>query len=253
MAQNMTVSVNLNGADTLLGATPEAVIAAKIYSFTKTAVAVRDKQKEVIPTTFDGTVAWTRNAPFAVAATQFEPNRAKAWLKDTPQAVGTPAGEYLKPQVAGGERPHTPWERLLIARDIMPPNYFAVIARSAPKDANGNINSAIYVAVRKQILEGAMARGELTQSGRVRRRQNAMSYAYFVHRVGGGGYSNSRLIPGIYQRLFLAGRIRAIWNFTRRPIYREKYGFHEIAYNVIDAVMIEKFDEELARRLASIR
>jgi len=143
MAQSsLSVTVNLNGADTLLGATPEAVKKAKVYSFTQTALAVRDKEKEVIPSTFAGTVAWTRNAPFAVAATSAQPNIAKAWLKNTEQAVGTPAGVYLVPQVGGGERPHTPWERLLIANDILPPDRFAVIANSAPKDANGNVPSA---------------------------------------------------------------------------------------------------------------
>lgn len=137
----------------------EQIPFATAYALTQTA---KDAQTGVIGamrTNLDSPKPYTLQGTYVIPATKSK-LQATVKLKDGYQREslatskrGT-ADKYLRPQVEGGPRRNTAFERALIHNGLMPPGYFAVPTRLAPRDANGNVPAGIYNRIMSQLQIG---------------------------------------------------------------------------------------------------
>jgi hypothetical protein len=145
---------------------------------------------------------------------------------------GTPAVKYLFPQVEGGERNETRFERALRFAGKLPAGMSTVPAQGAPKDAHGNVRNGFHTSVLTMLQASTDALQNQTEHS-AKRKAAAYRGKLFVGRPGGG-----RLPLGIYQRLGM----RPLWLFVdRRPVYRKRVPFFELVQGIFNAKYPEFF------------
>lgn len=158
------------------------------------------QEKEIV-SSFHQPVRRTRSAIFTLYA---KPSRLVGELRVKDRAPGgTPPSKYLAPGVFGGERRRKGIEVYLQARGFLQPDEWVVPSRVA-RNAAGNLPAGIY-----KKIAGSNLRDESSQ--------------YFYARIRGTG--------GIWKRSGRGGRIiKPVLIFVRRPVYKKKYAFFDVAY-----------------------
>jgi hypothetical protein len=142
---------------------------------------------------------------------------------------GTPQATYLYPEVEGGERNETRFERALRFAGVLPAGMAVVPGKGAPLDRYGNVKNGIATSVLSQVQANAHSGVNENETVRSRKRAGKNRARYFVGRPGGG-----RLPLGIYQRL--AHGVKPIFIFVgRRPTYRPRLPFYALVQAVVDA------------------
>lgn len=219
---------------------------ATARALTKTAQEVMREDKQAIASVFD------RPTPYALNSLFLQPARkdkleAKVWIKSD-AFKGTPAENFLKPNIDRGSRKQKRYERALIAAGVMPAGYFTVPGAAAPLDAYGNIPSRFIV----QLLSYFRSFGQqgytanMTEAGRKRFERGAskrlgQNVQYFA--VG----LNNRLKPGIYMRVtFSTGSaIKPVILFVKSVGYKQRFDFFGISQSVIDKRYKANLDESM--------
>lgn len=132
---------------------------------------------------------------------------------------GTPAEKYLTPQIFGTSRNRISSERKLDAAQYMLPGEFAVPAKAAELDGNGNFKKGMWNRIPSEIK----AAGEAKQTTRTRKKNKGVAKkSYFVIDQHG-----SALKPGIYRRV--GKRIEPVLIFVSSPRYAKRLRYFETA------------------------
>lgn len=254
--------VNTAGAVIKLDRAKAAVQAAAVRALNWTAadaqVEVQNEMRKVFdrptPYTIGGVGVWKAKPGDMVATVA---------LKDA-SGKGTPASQYLAPQVWGGQRSMKRFEKALQRIGALPQGWMAVPASGAQMDAYGNMNRGQIV----QILAALQAFGEqgykanMDAKGRARlARGSKRSYGreYFVShgrgfRQGTGSWKHGRnqhLPAGVWMRQGggLGKALRPVLMFVRSATYKPRLPFHR---TVIDYARRE-FPNKFERAMRSVR
>jgi hypothetical protein len=234
-------SINLSQVDGLMvNLGDKQHVFALAVALTRTARDVKAAQREQLSTTFDRPTPYTLNSLYTKPATKAD-LEARVWFKDASSGGGgTPATDYLLPQVLGGGRDEKKFERALTAIGALPVGYKVEPARDLPRDAYGNVP--------RGVLGRIVAAIKAPPSGRTGRASGA-SQGYFVAKPGG------HLHPGVYQKFKFAGgsSIKPVLIFVSAVNYRARYDFAGTAQATVDEVFAAHFDAALAQALGTAR
>lgn len=249
--------------ETLKGVAPEKWGAILAYAANETAYAALNKYKKEMPRFFDNPTPFTINSMRVEKATRTRIEATVKW-KDAASG-GNSAGQYLQPEVYGGERRLKKFEAALQGAGLMPKGYRCVPTDEAPKDQYGNVPASIQNAILaylkanpdtqekkqaqklknmgfKKLMKGAIKTGlnyEAKQKAEARAR--AKKSKYFTAIEG-----NSTLPPGIYERVNLfGGAIRRLFAFVPTTNYRTQFPFEQIGAEVANAKFAEKLAEAI--------
>jgi hypothetical protein len=204
-------------------------------ALTQTAKHVKGAELETMRGVFDRPTPFTMNALYIQGATR-DRQEARVWFKDF-APKGTPAGKYLLPQVHGGERSDTRFERSLQRAGYLSKGKQLVPASGAPRDAYGNVQRGMYTRILSQLRASA----DPMQHSRRRksRRQRARGGTFFYGNPGGKG-------RGIYARYHFAfgNTVRPIFlEMRNRPTYRKRFAFFAVAERTAGTHMATEFNK----------
>ena len=216
-------------------------------ALTKTAVKVKPEIRQAMVRAFDRPTPYTLNSILVTPARKQDENpTARVWLKDSQSAAldtrqftgGTPAAEYLWPQIAGGTRPLKRFEIRLKNAGLLPPGMFVVPGKGAKLDRYGNADNGQLVAALAKL-------GTIREAIDYRARKRATKYAgaqYFVSRGDRG------LARGVWQRLS-GHKVVCIYRFVDGVTYRGRFDFAKIAKESALRLLPIEFDAAIDRAL----
>lgn len=210
-----------------------------------TAEQIVEAEREEMSRVFQNPRDWTLNSVTYRPATydngsgKFATRPAIVDFKD--KDLPNSAGYYLKPQVFGGGRRHTPFESRLQRAGRLGTNEYLVPTRFADRDARGDLDPGQIVKILSDLgtidtatkFPGARDRG-------VRRLET-----YHFDRSG-------RVRPGIYKRRGAADRV-PVFIVTRQPNYRAIFDFRGVAEHVLRREFARNFQRELRRAVEESR
>ncbi|QKV18728.1 hypothetical protein [Oricola thermophila] len=171
---------------------------------------------------FDNPVRWTLNSMRVEPATKRK-GYGRVYFKDEHKAggKGTNAGRYLLPNIKGTRRPHTRWEKFLIARGVMHRNEYAMPASGIRLDRHGNVPSRIYPEIIAQLRLGINGIGNASETTMRRRKARGVG-RIFIPQLAKGTAANS-LHRGIWHRR-KDGTIEPLFIFTENwPAYEVRF------------------------------
>lgn len=177
---------------------------------------------------FDNPVRWTLNSMRIEPATKRK-GGGRVFFKDEHKAggKGTNAGRYLLPNITGEARPHTRWERFLIARGVMARNEYAMPASGITLDRHGNVPTRVYPEIVAQLKLGFNGIGSASAKTMKRRKVRGVG-RIFIPQLTKGPMAN-RLPRGIWHRE-KDGSISPLFIFTTNwPAYEVRFPWKEWA------------------------
>lgn len=211
-----------------------------------TAKEVKTEVRKEMPRVFDRPTPFTLNSVYMSPATKKE-LYAEVWLKDF-APKGTPAVEYLAPQVYGGPRRQKRSERWLQWRGILPSGMFWAPGSGARLNQYGNISGGRIT----QMLSALKAFPEVGYMANITERskkRNRKPRDYFAARP-----NRSHLPPGVYERYGRKQRnIRPVLAFIRQPYYRPRLPFFTIARRVHAREFGRQFEKSWREALGTAR
>lgn len=218
---------------------------AAALALTRTAQDVEQALVSEMRNVFDRPTRWTLNSLRVFPATK-QKLVARVWMKNESDKAA-PATTWLTPEVYGGPRRDKRTESMLKARGILPADRYVVPGDGAELDQFGNMKrgqlTRMLSGVRGFTETGYSANA--TNSTRSRRKGNAKSF--FVMRKGKDPI-------GIAQRV---GRkrddVKMVVAFVRKPNYTKRYRFFEVADQVAEQRLPERFREAMAQAMATRR
>lgn len=272
----------------LIGLRRDQVPFATAYALTQTAKQAQQAIIGEMKSVFDRPKPYTLNGTYVKIATKRD-LVAVVKLKDG--QLGKAAGEskrgtadkYLAAQVEGGPRRPKAFEKLLISQGVMPPGYFAVPTKAAPKDSYGNVPSGFYTRILSQLGIGdpfqrarkkpvsGKPRGrprartlspaerqkrEQRKAARARKPKVARRPKYPIFSVYPNREKNKHLAPGIYERVSSGpqGKVKPLFLFVEKaPRYRIRLNFNRVVTKVIESNLIANFEAGFIRAQATQR
>ncbi|MEO8526340.1 MAG: hypothetical protein ABI460_16560 [Caldimonas sp.] len=164
---------------------------AQVLALTRTAQAIKAAEVDEMRRVFDRPTPYTLNSMYLKWATKADPE-ARVGLKDDLQS-NVPASYFLGPNIQGGGRVTTRFERRLQADGAMPKGWFAVPGRFAKLDAYGNLSRGQITQILSQLTKTRVS--GYTADISARSRKGAIRRAgQFIALPSGHG----KLLPGIY-------------------------------------------------------
>ena len=200
---------------------------ATAIALTKTAKQVEREEYSEIKRVFYRPTKYTLSGLYVKPATKANLT-AKIGIKND-VFKGTPAEQFLKPNIEGGTRRQKRFERAFVAKGIMPQGYYAMPADGAPLDDFGNVPSKFIV----QLLSYLGAFGQQGYSANMTDLGRAKLEKAQAKKIGGAGVSyfvintKSKLHMGIYKRVrFASGTaIQPVFIFVNNANYKRIYNF----------------------------
>lgn len=187
---------------------------------------VRDAIVQEMDKVFDRPTSFTKKG-VRVAWISKDPSnpRYRIFLNEW-AGKGTAPVKYLYPEVEGGARNETRFERALRFAGKLPAGMSVVPGKGAPLDAYGNVRNGFHSTVLSML--GASTDPMQNQTDKSKKRKGRPYQGkIFIGRPGGG-----RLPLGIYQRLGM----RPLFIFVpNRPVYHRLLRFYEVAQDVFNA------------------
>lgn len=218
---------------------------ATAMALTQTAKHVKGAELETMRGVFDRPTPFTMNALYIQGATR-DRQEARVWFKDF-APKGTPAGKYLLPQVHGGQRPDTRFERSLQRAGYLSRGKQLVPASGASRDAYGNVHRTLFTRILSQLR--ASADPAQNTPRRKNRRQRARGGTFFYGNPGGRG-------RGVWARYNFAfgNTVRPIFiEMRQRPTYRARFAFFTVAERVADQRIGDEFNKAAQETLRTAR
>lgn len=213
---------------------------ATALAITKTAQRVQKAEIEWMQSGFiGGAVPFTLKSLFLKRADKNNLAKgARVWFKDY-ASKGTPAGEYLKPQVQGGPRKAKPGEKAIRSRHKLQAGRFLVPGRFVPKDSFGNVRG-VKATMQKVLANIRGGRDATTDTKKGRKT------GYFIGVPRGRGGPS-----GIWERRNKKLRLWAVE--TGEPQYREKFDFFGISDKVVEQWYDYEFKQALGYALRTAK
>lgn len=211
-----------------------------------TAKEVKAEVRKEMPRVFDRPTPFTLNSVYMSPATKKDLS-AEVWLKDF-APKGTPAVEYLAPQVYGGPRRQKRSERWLQWRGILPSGMFWTPGPGARLNQYGNIPGGRIT----QMLSALKAFPEVGYMANITERsmkRNKKPRDYFAL-----PRSRGRLPAGVYERVGRGRRgLRFTLAFIRQPYYKPRLPFFGIARRVHAREFGARFEKAWREALSTAR
>ncbi|MFT8354101.1 MAG: hypothetical protein ABF617_05805 [Gluconobacter japonicus] len=161
---------------------------------------------------------------------------------------GTPAISYLGPQIHGGPRDKTKFERNL---SRLSGGQYVVPGKDCPLDENGNIPRSLVTQVLSRL--GAASHSQINLSDKTARRlarqgkvARGRKSEYFIARERGNGRPK-----GIY-KLLGPGQVGEIFRFVSAPNYKKRFPVEQIVNETVarrqDRIVQEEIIKVFRRR-----
>lgn len=205
--------------------------------------ALNNAMKDVRAAEYDQMKAsFERPTPYTLNSLRIEPStktnlRARLHFKEF---GGTPAFKYLGPEVEGGPRRHTGFERALQRAGILRGDEYIVPSRRLNLNAYGNMPSGRATSILSAL--GA-ATDPMQNRAKVSRRKIKKPRAEYVV------FRNRGKAPdGIYQQK--AKWAVPVFLFVKAPKYRARYPYYEAAGRVFPAAFKKHFHAGFDRFVA---
>ncbi len=212
---------------------------ATARALTDVAFKVRAAEQDEMRRVFKNPTDWTLNG-MVVDKAEKNGRPARVYFEDT-TAGGTPSGDYLRVQIEGGPRGHTPFENRLIRSGRLQSSEFLVPARYADRNAAGDLNPGQVTKILSDL--GTVETAIRSPGGRnrgVRRGEH-----YEILRTLGG------LPAGIYKST--GGKRLLCFLIVRQPQYHARFDFHGVAQRTLQTEFAPAFRANLAKAVASSR
>lgn len=210
-------------------------------ALSRTAVDARNAVRAEMPSIFDRPTPYTLNSLQAIPATRQNPTAAVEFRMFS--VKGTPATEYLLPQVDGGPRRLKRHERALRAAGYLPNGWFVVPGEEAEMDAYGNMRRGQMVKILSHLRAFTAAGSNLNRSRTTKNRGVRRKEGYFPAKPG----NREGLPPGIYQRDGADARPVLIF-VARPPAYQPRFPFHAL----VQATVRRRFGAHFGAALTHI-
>lgn len=157
---------------------------------------------------------------------------------------GTAPNRYLYPEVEGGQRNETRFERALRFAGRLPAGMSVIPGQGAPQAGNGNLRNGFHATVLSMLKASTDPLQNQTEKS-TKRKGRAYQGQLFIGRPGGG-----RLPLGIYQRL----GVRPLFLFvSQRPSYQKRLPFYELVQKVYQARLDPEFAKAFAEAMRTAR
>lgn len=264
------INITFTGLDDLVGKlesegfSERRIAATMATALTRTAVKLRDAEKQHLETVFDRPTPYTVRQLKYVAATA---NKLAAAVGFGVEAVqdangnviryrdmgpdSTAAGQYLAPQMTGGSRRAKRLEVALRATGALPSGWLVVPGAGAALDAHGNVSRGQIIQVLSQLRIQLLAGSDRNMSTRDR------SSAIAAQRRAGGRFfvvpPGSRIKPGIYQREFMGKNITPVFVFVRSAMYQARYDFYGHINDGANRLLPEEMSKAIGEQLQRLQ
>ncbi|WP_038505954.1 hypothetical protein [Acetobacter pasteurianus] len=178
---------------------------------------------------FDMPTPFTMNAFYTKPA---KANHLEATIEAREFASkGTPAGQYLKPQIFGGTRPLKKFEKALAP---LSGGQYVIPGPGATLDAYGNMSRGQIVQIlsRLQVMRDPSQNVSVKTLGRLRKqKKNARGQQteYFIGRAKGNGRPT-----GVYKLVGKGQVVPVLWFVQKAPNYGVRLKFDEVVQNTVD-------------------
>lgn len=218
---------------------------ATSVAMNRTAAAVREAMRRAMPTYFDSPTQMTIDAVLYDKTTKRDTSIvSRIFIRDE-ASKGTAPVRYLFPEVEGGERNETRFERALRFAGKLPNGMSVVPGKGVKLDQYGNVPNGIATNVLSQV------QGQIDPTQNTTKRSAARAKGkranYFLGRPGGG-----RLPLGIYQRM--AHGVKPIYLFVpKRPVYRKRFPFYQIVQGAFDKLYPIEFAKAFKEAMATAK
>jgi hypothetical protein len=154
---------------------------------------------------------------------------------------GTPSGRYLRPQIEGGPRPHTPFENRLIRSGLLTAGEFLVPGKYAERDSAGNLVAGQVTKILSDL--GTLETAQRGPNFRDRGQRSAESYR--LERPTSGAPK------GIY--LQQGGRKLLVFLIVRQPQYNAILDLDAVSQRVLAREYAPAFRRNLDQAVRSSR
>lgn len=224
---------------------------AAALSLTKTAQHVQKKTiPRILSRIFDRPTRFTLRGFYVIPAKKTNLT-AVVQIKDgvTRQPgrggkIGTPAFNYLKPQIEGGRRRAKSHEKQLRRMGILGPDEYTVPGEEMRLNKFGNLTGATYSKILADVNQTSRVGGDDIQQGFGQRTTKRGKKRYFYH---------PNLKPrGIYVR---TGRrtLKVALLFIKAPGYQKRFDFHGISNRAARKRWPIEFRKAMQRAIATAR
>lgn len=212
---------------------------AMAKALTFTAEKIEDVSLHTMSRVFrPGITRYTANSLFKYTATP-KTLTAGVFFKDF-AGKGTPAPNYLLPNIHGGPRRQKRHEKALAP--FMQGYRFTVPGRAAPLDGFGNIPGGIYHRIISQVRAYAGDRGYLNAPRKRKGRTSKATERHFV------SPPNSHLRAGVWKRQ--GKSITPVLIFVTHANYQaNRFPFYRLGQETTRIVFPKKFDQALEREM----
>ncbi len=248
----MQFSIKVEGLDALknkLNSLPQKQIPFAIaLALTRTAQDVKQAEYMEMQKVFDRPTPWTLRSLYIKPATK-QNLEALVGFKDTSSNRVTTL-PFLPPEIHGGERQMKRFEELLNRIGILPYGMYVTPGSGCPMDQYGNIPRSLIIQI-LSYFKAFLEQGHFANITEKRKAKLAVGskkkrgYRYFVSYGKGtakgrellrsfpkseqGPLRTQHLAPGIYQA---SSAIKPIFMFVRKPAYRPRFHFYELAKSI---------------------
>lgn len=224
-----------------------AIAKAMNTSLTRTKLALELELKDV----FDRPTPYTMSSLFVQYATK-DNLRGIVMLKDF-AGKGTPAAEYLLPNIKGGLRKLKRFENALTRAGIMPTGYRAVPGGGAQMDNFGNMNRGQIVQILAYFKSFPEAGYKANMTDKRKKSlakgsKKSQGFQYFVGKPGGRPL-------GIWQRIrFGSGTaVKPVIIFVTSAVYQQTFDFRYVALNTFNQHYQTEFNQEFKKAMETAR
>jgi hypothetical protein len=222
-------------------------------ALTRAAVLSRDDMRQQLGRVFD------RPTPYTINSLFIQPAKADRLVstvkfKDDLAGSGTPATNYLMPQVVGGQRRTKRFEQAMVAAGHMPQGYYAVPGPGATLDAYGNVSRGQIVQILSQLritmTSGFTRNMPFDPRKQVTAQRRAGGRFFVIKPTGKAGGPP----PGVYQREFIGRNVTPVLIFVRRVAYQPRFDFDRMALERaqfhLPAELTRAVDQQIAKLAA---
>ncbi len=207
-----------------------------------------------------------RQLPFAIARNQAAAKkdlRSIVWFQDGKLeskekmrgSKMTPTARVMAPNVYGGQRDQKRIEAKLEAKGVLPPGRYIVPTKFTPMDKFGNISRGLWskITANLQLNNDPGYSANETAASRKRNRKKRKTFAGFQYFTPIGGKRRGAARALFEKHSFGMGdAIRPILAFVKkRPTYRKRFPFFEIATRFARARYMREFPKALEDAIAT--
>jgi hypothetical protein len=211
-------------------------------ALTKTAKAAQEELRKEMEKAFDRPTPYALNSTY-VRTANINRLEAEVGIKDE-SVKGTPAINFLGPQIGGGERRLKRFEKALQAYSLLPQGMYAVPGSAAKLDGFGNMARGQIMQILSALKAAERYSGYSANRTRASAKRKKNQPQFFVGRPGGG-----KLPLGIWQvfRFGHGSAVKPVIIYTSRATYKTRFDFQ----GIVDRVAARDFDRLFVEQLNS--